>query len=255
MRSLAALALFCIVGSCAYSQETFDSLAAKAAAAREANDLTNAMGLYRQALVLKPDWAEGWWFLGSLAYDTDQYAAGQQALTEFVKFEDKAAGWSLLGLCEFETGAYSHSLKHIRHALDMGDRVPPEMLPALRFHEAELLTNAGLFDQALQKYIWFAHRGTSNSALYSAIGLAALRTRLLPKDIPPAKQDLFSVAGLTAYRWMATDFQAAEAGFQTLLDRYPSAPNVHYLYGSSSSPSVFELYGSQSQENLTLMKP
>jgi tetratricopeptide (TPR) repeat protein len=166
MRCLAALPLFLLLGPCAYNQETFDSLAAKAAAARDANDLTHAIELYHRALARKADWAEGWWFLGSLSYDADQYAAGEQALTEFVKLEDKAADWSLLGLCEFETGAYAQSLEHIQRALEMGDGVPPEMLPALRFHEAELLTNAGLFDQALQKYIGFARRGTSNPALY-----------------------------------------------------------------------------------------
>jgi tetratricopeptide (TPR) repeat protein len=237
MRRLALSFLLASLGAFSYPQDGFDALAAKATAAREANDLSAAMDLYRQALAVKTDWAEGWWFLGSLAYDSDQYAAGQEALTEFVKYEDKAAGWSLLGLCEFETGAYSHSLEHIQHALEMRDGAPPEMIPALRFHEAQLLTNAGLFDQALQKYIWFARRGTSNDTLYSAIGLAALRAPLLPKDIPPDKQELFSIAGTTAYRWMSTDFAATEAGFQTLLERYPSVPNVHYLFGSYLLPS------------------
>ena len=233
IRNLACLLLFC---GCAYSQESFATLAEKAAAARDANDLPRAMDLYQQAVKLKPDWSEGWWFLGSLAYDADQYSAGQTALTQFVKYENKAAGWSLLGLCEFETGDYGHSLEHIQKALEMNDGVPQEMIPALRFHEAQLLTTAGLFDQALSKYIWFAHRGTSNPVLFSAIGLAALRTALLPKDIPPDKQDLYTLAGTTTYHWMAADFQAAGAGFQNLLEHFASAPNVHYLAGSFLLP-------------------
>ena len=221
-----------------YSQDSFDTIAAKAAAARDANDLPRAMDLYQQALKIKPDWSEGWWFLGSLAYDADQYAIGQTALTQFVKLENKPAGWSLLGLCEFETGDYAASLTHIQHALEAADGIPPEMIPALRFHEAELLTQAGLFDQALGKYIWFARQGgASNPTLVSAIGLAALRTPLLPKDIPAGKQDLYAMAGMTTFRWMAADFQAAGDGFQALLARFASAPNVHYLFGSFLLPS------------------
>jgi tetratricopeptide (TPR) repeat protein len=237
MTKLTTLALLVVLASRASGQESFDAIAAQAAAARDANDLPNAVRLYSQAVAMKPDWAEGWWFLGSLAYDADQYSTGQEALTHLVKLEDKAAGWSLLGLCEFETGAYALSLEHIQHALAMGDAVPPEMAPALRFHEAQLLVKSGLFDWALQKYIWFAHRGSPNPALYTAIGLAALRAAMLPKDIPADKQALFALAGTTAFHWMAMDFAEADAAFQTLLSRYPSALNVHYLYGSYLLPS------------------
>jgi tetratricopeptide (TPR) repeat protein len=234
IRKLASLLLFC---ACTYSQESFSTLAAKAATARDANDLPHAIELYQQALNLKPNWSEGWWFLGSMAYDSDQYALGQTALIQFVKFENKAAGWSLLGLCEFETGDSTHSLEHIQKALEMADGLPPEMLPALRFHEAQLLAHAGLFDQALSKYIWFARRGTSSPVLFSAIGLAALRTALFTKDIPPDKQDLYSLAGTTTFHWMAADFQRAASDFQTLVERFGSTPNVHYLLGSFLLPS------------------
>ncbi|MGC2662430.1 MAG: tetratricopeptide repeat protein [Bryobacteraceae bacterium] len=237
MSKLSALAMLVTIAFCAYGQDSFDVLAQKAAAAREANDIPGAARFYGAAVALKPDWAEGWWYLGSLAYDADQYAAGQDALTHLVHLQDKAPAWSLLGLCEFETGAYALSLQHIQHALAMGDAVPPEMAPALRFHEAELLVKSGLFDQAMQKYMWFAHRGNPNAAIYPAIGLAALRTPILSKEIPADKQDLYSTAGATAFYWMATDFSQADAGFQTLLSRYPSAPNVHYFYGSYLLPS------------------
>jgi len=210
------------------------------------------MDLYQQAVKIKPDWSEGWWFLGSLAYDADQYATGQSALTQFVKLENKPAGWSLLGLCEFETADYADSLTHIQHALEAADGVPPEMIPALRFHEAELLTRAGLFDQALGKYIWFARQGAANPTLLSAIGLAALRTAVLPQDIPPDKQDLYSMAGTTTFRWMASDFQEAGAGFRTLLERFPAAPNVHYLFGSFLLPSEPDQAMAQFMQELQL---
>src|SRR5258706_8882669 len=87
-----------ICASCA-SAATFEELAAKATAAREAGNIPQAIELYREALQLKPAWAEGWWFLGTLCYDSDRYENGQLAFAEFVKLDDKAApGWSFLGL-------------------------------------------------------------------------------------------------------------------------------------------------------------
>ncbi len=43
------------------SNRSFDRIAALAKEASEANDLAKAIPLYRQALGLRPQWAEGWW--------------------------------------------------------------------------------------------------------------------------------------------------------------------------------------------------
>src|ERR1700730_12772874 len=82
------------------SAATFEELAAQATAARESNNLPQAIALYREARTLTPAWTEGWWFLGTLCYDGDQYECGRQAFAEFVKLQDNAApGYSFLGLC------------------------------------------------------------------------------------------------------------------------------------------------------------
>ena len=44
----------------------FDDLAARAATARDQQNLSLAIQLYTQAEQLKPDWQEGWWYLGTL---------------------------------------------------------------------------------------------------------------------------------------------------------------------------------------------
>src|SRR5580658_1636188 len=147
MKALAAIIGVLIALSGARAA-TFEDLAAQASAARDANDVPKAMELYRQALELKPAWAEGWWFLGTLAYDSDQYQTGARAFGQFVKLEDKAAaGWAFLGLCEFETGEYEHALQHSRRGLEIGTGLESGVEQVLRFHEALLLTRLGLFDQ------------------------------------------------------------------------------------------------------------
>ena len=58
---------------------SFSDVVAKAAAARDANDLPGAIELYQQALKLNSQWPDGWWFLGSLQYRAGDYAAAGDA--------------------------------------------------------------------------------------------------------------------------------------------------------------------------------
>jgi tetratricopeptide (TPR) repeat protein len=228
MRLLALL----LVCSCC-SAATFEKLAEEAAAARDANNVPEAIELYSEALQQKAAWSEGWWFLGTLLYDSDQYRRGEDAFAHFVKLDESAApGWSFLGLCEFETGDYAQALNHIERGLGLGTGLPPATVEVLRFHKALLLTKTGLFDQALPQFIPFARKGSRDPSLIAGIGLAALRQAALPKEIPAAQQDLVAKAGIAAYFWMADEAGQADSAFAALLTSYPAGANVHYLYGT-----------------------
>src|SRR5215469_193076 len=61
------------------STKDFASLSAKANAARDANRLDEAATLYKQALVERPNWAEGWWSLGTIQYDSNNYSAAAKS--------------------------------------------------------------------------------------------------------------------------------------------------------------------------------
>jgi len=213
---------------------TFEELSARATAARESNRLPEAVRLYREALALNPKWQAGWWFLGSILYDTNEYTGCREALNHLVDLNAEAApGWGILGLCEFQTNQYPQSLKHIQRSLSLGSAEQPEMEKVLRYHEAILLTHAGEFDHAIQKYVWFVRGLGPSPTLLSALGLAALRTPLLPQDIPADQQDLFQAAGMAAFSQMAGDQAGAQRNFATLLERFPTAHHVHYLYACS----------------------
>src|SRR5881275_1124665 len=98
--------------------DDLENLAARAAAARDANQLPEAVRLYREAVSVNPKWQEGWWFLGTILYDTNQYAGCRDALRQLVALQSEAApAWGILGLCEFQTRDYEESLQHIQRAL------------------------------------------------------------------------------------------------------------------------------------------
>lgn len=239
----------CVLACCAIAvpacrAATFDELARQAAAAREADQVPQAINLYQQALQLKPDWSEGWFYLGTLNYDSDRYADAQQAFAQFVKLADKPAGWAFLGLCEFETGSYAPALEHLQKALRVG--LAPEIEQVVRFHQTLLLTRLGLFERALKGYKDLVRRGIHDPTLIAGLGLNSLDKPMLPREVPPDQREFIIAAGRTAYIWMSGDPAKTEEAFHVLLERYPTAPGVHNFYATyllSSHPAY--LLGSQ----------
>jgi tetratricopeptide (TPR) repeat protein len=211
---------------------SFSDLASRALAARDANDLPGAIELYRQALKLNSKWPDGWWFLGSLQYAAGAYAPASDALSHYLELTPNAApALAMRGLCEFETGDYEPSLKDIQQALALGAANQPRNEKILRYHEALLLTRTGRFEDALRSYGFFAHDEDLNPELLLALGLAGLRTPLLPKETKADRQELYISAGRAAFDYMKGDLDAASTDFQHLFERVPPVPNAHYLYG------------------------
>src|SRR5215210_1828911 len=87
----------------------FERLSRQAASARLGGRMQQAISRYQAALRAKPQWIEGWWYLGTLLYDKSAFTEARDAFAQLVKLEPKAPpGWSFLGLCEFETKEYSN---------------------------------------------------------------------------------------------------------------------------------------------------
>ncbi len=233
---LGPLLILLLLPSLASSQDTprdsFDDLVSKASAAREQNNIPQAIDLYGQAVHLNPKWPDGWWFLGSLQYATDAYAPARDALTHYIEINPNAGpAIALRGLCEFETSDYVQSLQDIQHGLSLGAANQPRNAEILQYHEALLLTRSGRFGDALKEFGSLAKADAANPDLFEGIGLAGLRTPLLPKEVEANNHELFVKAGAAAFNFMAGDETAAQQKFQELFQRFPTAENAHYLYG------------------------
>lgn len=210
----------------------FAEVSARAAAALEAEKLPEALQLYRQALGLKPDWEEGWWFTGIISYNSGQFADGRRAFSKLIALNpNSAAGLAFLGLCEFETAAYDASLDHIERSLTLSGG-PPEVREVLRFHEALLLTRQRKWDQARLLYRAFVQRGVHDPDLIAGMGINAVEQPLLPSEVQPDQRELVMMAGTAVWFWMSGDDAKTASALQDLLSRYPSSPGVHYLYGT-----------------------
>jgi predicted Zn-dependent protease len=205
----------------------------EAAAARDANKSADAIRLYKEAVQLKPDWLEGWWSLGTLYYDDDRYPEGRDALRRFTHLEPKVgAAWGLLGLCEYQTRDYERALVDLRKADEIGLPSEGRLAEVSRYHLAILLTRFEQYEEAMSVLMRFAQEGKEDPLKIEATGLAALRKPLLPIEMPPQDRQLVVEAGHAAFDAGARRAARADQEMRDLAAHFPTAPNVHYIYGS-----------------------
>lgn len=214
------------------SPTQFDDVAARAAAARDQQNLPLAIELYSQAERLKPDWQEGWWYLGILQYSSNQYPGAIDAFTHLLQLVPTAVpAMALRGLCEFETAAYDDSLRDLEQAVAHGALNQPRNEQIIRYHLALLLAHTGRFQEALDQYRYFAEHKADAPDLNIGIALAGMRIASFPKDITAQDKSLYETAGSAGYVFLSGDNERADDLFAQLFIRYPSTPNIHYFYG------------------------
>lgn len=213
--------------------QTFDTLARQADAARDADRVEQAIGLYRRALRLKPAWADGWWSLGTLLYDADRHADCADAFTRFVALKpDVGPAHALLGLCEFGRRDYDAALRHLLRARELGFAGNEPIREVALYHAALALILKSNFERAIEQLAALPPAGHSAAAVRNAAGLAALRMPLLPDQVPERDRDLVNRMGEAIEAEFDRRQDDAARLLESILAQYPKAPEVRYTYGS-----------------------
>ena len=211
----------------------FDQLSLDAKQARVENRDDDAIRLYRKALVLKPEWDEGLWYLGTLSYEKENYSETCDVLRRFVTVAPQnGPGWALLGNSEFQTHEYSRALNHLQQSLVLGLGNNKKMEITVYYLTAILLTRFERFDEAMNLLFTLGAAGDTKLPLVEPIGLASLRIPLLPGEIPSSRKDVVRMAGQTVLALQAQKYQEAEKLLSELETTYPHEPGVHFLVGA-----------------------
>lgn len=235
------------------SSSGFDDLAARAAAARDQQNLPLAIQLYSQAEQLKPDWQEGWWYLGVLQYSSNQYPGAIDAFSHLLQLVPTAVpAMALRGLCEFETGAYDDSLRDLDEAVGHGALNEPRNEQIIRYHLALLLIHSSRFQDGLQQLKFFAEKHLDAPDLKLALALAGMRVALFPKDVPQQDRALYEGAGNAGIVFLSGHSEQADTLFNQLFARYTAAPNLHYFYGFLLFPHDPDLAAEQFHRELAV---
>jgi tetratricopeptide (TPR) repeat protein len=216
------------------SSQNFDTIAAAASAAREADKIDEAIGLYRQAVALRPAWAEGWWFLGTLYYDHDKYAEAAQAFKQTAQIQQKVGSpWAMLGLCEFQLARYDDARTHLDRAriLGLGDNT--ELTRVMRYHDGLISILKGDFEKAQETLGSLSYEGLKSEELIISLGLAILRIGMTPKEITINYPDraLIRRAGLAEHFAAEKNMSDAQREYEMLVRDYGKVANVQYAYG------------------------
>lgn len=239
------MAFFLVCASCLFapacsaqakgpaSSANFAALAAKADAARDANQLNQAAALYRQALRLRPRWVHGWWALGTVEYDLNHYASAAQALAK-VKTLDPKAGTArvMLGLCEFQLGEDASALQDLQGGEKLGITDDQQLWQVMIYHEGVLQRRAAKFEAAQQTLSKLCSRDVTDAHVDEQLGLTVLRVPGKDTLVPgsPGAQTVFAV-GHAECVGAQNKFDEAQREYKEIVQRYPQYPNIHYAYG------------------------
>lgn len=224
---------------------SFEQLSTRAEAALESDHVPEAIRLYSRATSLRPNWSEGWWHLGTLLFDSGRFLEARNAFQHFVSAEHRepGPGFGMLGLSEFQLKHYSVALSALERSINLGLGSNPEFTHSVLYHDGILNSFMGRPEIAIARLILLAneiaaaHPEAPKDAvlgdlqLVDAFGIAALRRRELPSDIPADRAPLVRKAGRAQAFIALQDLVTARAEFKELVALYPSAPGVHYAYG------------------------
>lgn len=218
--------------STAPSSAQFTKLSQQANAAREADKLEEAIALYLQALKLNPKWTEGWWYVGSMFYERDNYREGREAFKNLVVTDPKFnPAWSMMGLCEFQLKEYQAAISHLRQGNAAGFGDNEQLRRVARYHEAILLNRFENFELALDAFQRFIDPRSEAPDVLLAMGLTALRLAYLPEELAPDKRESALKAGRALYFSVTNRIGEAGREYQELVTTYPNVQGVHYIRG------------------------
>ncbi len=231
-RDTLCLFLFSLPAFCGPLQ-SFDSLAAQAAQARDSEHLDQAVKLYTQAVQLRPDWAEGWWYLGTIAYDRSNFRAAVDALTKATALAQRDANaFAMLGLSEARLGQNQPALAHLSQALNFGVGDEANMRHVVLFTQANLLLTQGDFGRA-QKVLdqLVQERVNPDDDFLIALGRAVLGIESVGLTSASETRDLVITAGKAEVFAANRERDAALAAYGDLVKRFPKVHNVEFAYG------------------------
>jgi tetratricopeptide (TPR) repeat protein len=212
---------------------TWTQLASQAAEAREANRTQQAIELYSQAVKLKSSWEEGWWFLGTLYYEQDRYRECRDAFRRFTALNKKSGpAFVMLGLCEFYIGEFERSFKNIRAGEELGLPVGSPLTKVAYYHEALLLMKLENYERALFLLSLLTKDGKVEPNAVAAMGIAALRRPLLPKELPIQERALAMRVGEAVALGFERSPADAVKAFEAVVTENPRVPNLHYTFGT-----------------------
>jgi tetratricopeptide (TPR) repeat protein len=212
----------------------FDRLVRSAVEAQRAGNANEAASALKQALEIRPEWADGTFYLATIYFQTQQFAEAVPVLLKLSKLKpNEGVVWALLGIAEFQVGDYDSALSHLKHGDKLGLRAAPEALGQAYLALGELLNRNGEFGYAQRVLEPVARKGTFMERARFALGINLLQIRALSAEISDAESPLIRAAGEVAVALDSSRYNDAFQQLDRLIAQYPNDPRLRGVYGWS----------------------
>jgi predicted Zn-dependent protease len=210
---------------------TFEELSSKAQSVID-TDPAQAAALLKQALALKPSWAEGWLYMGGTLYRLKHYQEAVDAFHKGTSLEPQiGTGWAFLGMAEAELKKDQQALADIGKGETLGLGVNPHFEAAARQAAAMILIRHSLFDQALGQLQPLSKYPDMPPPVIEAAGLITLTIPTPMSELPESRRAIVRLAGEAQWASVTKRPAEAEAAYKRLMAEYGDQPGVHYAYG------------------------
>lgn len=212
---------------------SFESLVERAKKASDENRLEAALAFYRQALTLRPRWAEGWWSLGTLSYDQNRYADGAAAFAKLIALQpENGTARAMLGLCQVELREDDAALKNLSFAQRFGVQNDRQLQHVVLYQLGSVQLRKRKFGDAANTLTLLVSDGVRSPEVVTALGMAALTIQ--PQNAPPPGTpglDVIDRVGRAQMLAALKNFSAAKDIFTLLTAEYPAYSNLHFAFG------------------------
>jgi tetratricopeptide (TPR) repeat protein len=214
------------------ASRSFTALSKRAAEARDADRLDEAVKLYTLALALRPQWGEGWWSLGTLEYDNDHYAKAALDFAKLIALHSaNGTAHAMLGLCEFELGKDELALKNLQEADRLGIVNNDELRKVALYHLGVLQLRAHKFGDAHETLFQLAKERVMTEEFLTALGQSALLISPQASPTEDSARNVIERAGEAEALSATKQFDRAKQIYTALIDRFDKYPNLHFAYG------------------------
>ena len=168
------------------------------------------------------------------AYASGHYSDAISGLKSWLSTNPTdGTSWAVLGLSEFDLQDYENAQIHLQRAEQLGLNGSPEAIRQAKYTYAVLLIHSGKFDHAEEVLSSARGEGALQQQVRFASGMALLRIRKMPSDVPPDQRALVEQAGEVAQLLFASRYDEATPKFEALMKQYPRFPYLHYAYGTA----------------------
>lgn len=205
----------------------------EAEAEREAGRLKESANLYRRALACAPAWKEGWWGLGSVLYEMDQYAEAAVAFRRLTRLAgNRGDGYAMLGLCEARLGQDAAALRHLAQGRKLGLRNDPAFARVVWFNEGWLFLRQGQFAAAQERFESLVRDGVPARQIAFPLGASVLG--VVPGGNAAeaaALRPAVEAAGQAQYFAARKEIGPARQYWEAFLRNYGHLRNAHFAFG------------------------